>query len=383
MMLKGPVAGARVDARAVSLGTLGALRSLAGNTPITIAIDDVQWADAPSARSLAFALRRLRDAPITVIAAMRSAPGLREPFGLAKIMTYRELEVGPLSADALARALRQLDGPFPRPLIKRIHEASGGNPFYALEIGRAVVRSSSRPHAGEPLPIRDDLHALLRERLRGLSPEAREALLVAAASATPSSDLVEAVTGSDVALEEAASAGIVTMKGTSVEFTHPLFASAVYADAAPSTRRRIHERLAAVSTDLEQQARHLAMASPGRDEEVASTLERAAVRARARGAPDAAAELSELAVHSPLSRTSSPVSGGCSRRPATSSMRVIPSSSRDRGGTACHARTRRLPRPGALPALIVRLEGSPARFEPAAAGALGSGGGLPAVADPL
>ena len=174
-----------------------------------------------------------------VIAAMRSAPGLREPFGLAKkLMMYRELEVGPLSADALARALRQLDGPFPRPLIKRIHEASGGNPFYALEIGRAVVRSSSRPHAGEPLPVGDDLHALLRERLRGLSPEAREALLVAAASATPSSDLVEAVTGSDVALEEAASAGIVTMKGASVEFTHPLFASAVYADAAPSTRRR-------------------------------------------------------------------------------------------------------------------------------------------------
>ena len=146
------------------------------------------------------------------------------------------------------------------------------------------------------MPIRDDLHALLRERLRVLSTETRDALLVAAASATPTSDLVEAALGSDVALEEAASAGIVTMKGPVIEFTHPLFASAVYADAAPSTRRGIHQRLAAVSTDLEQQARHLAMSSPGRDDAVASSLERAAVQARARGAPDAAAELSELAV---------------------------------------------------------------------------------------
>src|SRR6185436_5437037 len=117
-------------------------------TPITIAIDDVQWADAPSARSLSFALRRLTDEPITVIAAMRVAPGVREPIGLAKIMTCRELELGPLSADALARLLRQLEGPLPRPLIKRIHEASGGNPLYALEIGRALARSSSRPRAG-------------------------------------------------------------------------------------------------------------------------------------------------------------------------------------------------------------------------------------------
>ena len=85
---------------------------------------------------------------ITVIAASRIAPGLHEPIGLAKIMTFQELELGPLSTDALARSLRQLEAPFSRPLIKRIHEASGGNPFYALEIGRALVRSSSPAACG-------------------------------------------------------------------------------------------------------------------------------------------------------------------------------------------------------------------------------------------
>jgi DNA-binding CsgD family transcriptional regulator len=296
MMLRAPAAGSRVDARAVSLATLGALRSLAEHTPITIAIDDVQWADAPSARSLSFALRRLADEPIIVIAAKRIAPGLEEPIGLANMSTFQALELGPLSVSELARVLHRLERPFPRPLLERIAKASRGNPFFALEVGGALVRSAFRPNAGEPLPVPEDLHALLSERLAILSPSAREALLVAAASATAKADLVEAVCGSDLGLEESARAGIITIKEAEVEFTHPLLASAVYADAAPSRRRSVHDRLAAVSTDLEQQARHLALASPGPDGHVATSLDEAAIQARARGAPQVAAELCELAV---------------------------------------------------------------------------------------
>jgi DNA-binding CsgD family transcriptional regulator len=296
LLLKAPAVGARVDARAVSLGTLGVLRSLAARMPLTIAIDDVHWIDAASSRSLAFALRRLVDESVTVVAARR-VPGPREPIGLMNMAAFYGLRLGPLPVEAIAQSLHQVDGAFSRPLVKRIHEASGGNPFYALEIGRALTRpSSAHPRAGEPLPVPDDLQTLLRDRLKPLSAEARDALLVVAASPSPSADLVAAVTGSDIALEEAARAEIVTMSGSSVAFTHPLLASAVYADAAPSTRRGVHQRLAAVSTDLEQRARHLALSSTGADDEAASSLDRAAVQARARGAPQVAAELSELAV---------------------------------------------------------------------------------------
>ena len=295
LLLQAPVVGTRVDALAVSLGTLGVLRSLAARTPLTIAIDDVHWMDPPSARSLDFALRRLVDEPITIVAARR-VPGPREPIGLTDMSTFRSLELGPLPADAIAQSLHLLERPFPKPLAKRFHEASGGNPFYAMEIGRALVRTSSHPRAGEPLPVPDDLQTLLSERLKDLSDEARNALLVVAASPSPSADLVAAVTGSDVALEEAARARIVTMTGASVLFTHPLLASAVFANAAPSTRRGVHERLAALSTDPELRARHLALSSPDPDEDVASSLDRAAAQARARGAPQAAAEFNELAV---------------------------------------------------------------------------------------
>ena len=83
LMAGGP-AGSRPDARAVSLAVLGVLRAIASTTSLTIAIDDVQWTDAPSARALAFALRRLSDEAVSVIAASRPGPGSTEPLGLAR-----------------------------------------------------------------------------------------------------------------------------------------------------------------------------------------------------------------------------------------------------------------------------------------------------------
>ena len=80
-----------------------------------------------------------------------------------------------------------------------------------------------------------------------------------------------------------------------VRFTHPLIASAVYGSASPERRRQLHERLAAVVSDTEQRARHLALSATEPDEEIAAELERAAQQAAARGAQQAAAELFEAA----------------------------------------------------------------------------------------
>jgi len=80
-----------------------------------------------------------------------------------------------------------------------------------------------------------------------------------------------------------------------VRFTHPLFGSVLYADAPASERRAVHHRLAELVLDEEEAARHLAFAATRPDEEVALRLERAAARARARGATTAAAELIERA----------------------------------------------------------------------------------------
>ncbi len=102
-------------------------------------------------------------------------------------------------------------------------------------------------------------------------------------------------TGAAAALARAEKAGVIELTDGQVRFSHPLLASAVYATAREEERRRTHARLAEAVEDLEQRARHVAPAARDPDEDVAALLDAAAASARARGAPDAAAELLERA----------------------------------------------------------------------------------------
>ncbi len=297
-LLLGRPSRSRPDARAVSLAVLGVLRALASVTPLTIAIDDLQWVDGPSARALAFALRRFVDEPVTVVAARRMASGVPDPLDLVGSLPdgVDRLTIGPIAPVPLGRLLRRrLDRDFAPPLVRRIHEASGGNPFFGLEIGRALPDGDALLNPGEPLPVPADLRELLRRRLTALPRSARDALLLAASAAQPTASLIEPVEGGSAGLSEAESAGIVEVHGSAIEFTHPLLASTVYETASARDRRAAHAALAQVVKDPEERARHLALCVTGPSEEVAVALEEAALHAQARGAPLSAAELSQLA----------------------------------------------------------------------------------------
>jgi DNA-binding CsgD family transcriptional regulator len=298
LVLDDAVGDARPDARAVSLGVLGVLRLLAARGLLTLAIDDIQWVDSPSARALSFALGRLTDVPVLLVAALRRGEGHHDVVGVASAMLdVDRISVGPIPVSALGRLLReQLERSFPRPVVVRIHDTSGGNPFFALQIGRAIVQENVRPRPGEPLPIPEDLHLLLRDRLAALAAETRDTLLIAASLATPTVDIVEAAGGSEGAIDDAVRAGIIVTRRRSIEFVHPLLSSTAYGEAGASQKRRVHRTLATLVHDPEEQARHLALSSSGPDEDVAVALDRASRHARARGAPQAGAELCELAL---------------------------------------------------------------------------------------
>jgi DNA-binding CsgD family transcriptional regulator len=297
-LLLGPPVHSRPDARAVSVAVLAVLRSLASERPVTIAIDDVQWTDTPSARTLVFALRRLNDQPLSVVATRRVAAGLADPLDLAATFSsdLARLALGPIAPGSLGRLLREhLGRHFAPPLVKRIHGASGGNPFFAVEIGRALGSRDPNPSPGRPLPVPSDLQALLRHRLSALSGPAGHVLLIAASCAQPTAALIEDAGGERSGIEEAEEAGVVVMRAGAVEFTHPLLASTVYSGATPRIRREVHANLARNATDLEERARHLALSVDGPDEDAAVALEEAAQQAVARGAQSAAAELYQLA----------------------------------------------------------------------------------------
>jgi DNA-binding CsgD family transcriptional regulator len=285
------------DRRAVASAALGALRALAEPGPLLLVIDDLQWLDRGSSSVLQFALRRLADEPIALLAACRDADGAAplEPASAFPGERLQRVRVGPLSLGALGRLLRdRLETAFARPTLRRIHESSGGNPFFALELARALELRGRPPEPGERLPVPAELHALAAGRLTSLPAETVVALEAAAALSQPTLALVSAATGTgpDV-LEPAVEAGVVELDGGSVRFTHPLLAAA--ACGSPARRRALHGRLAELVADPEQRARHLALAALGPDRTAAGALEEAARGAAARGSSAAAAELAEQA----------------------------------------------------------------------------------------
>jgi DNA-binding CsgD family transcriptional regulator len=285
------------DHRAVSFAFLGVLRALRDAAPLVVAVDDVQWLDGPSAFVLEFALRRLQKDPVLFLLAQRTdGDDDRLPLGLDRAFSddrLHRVSLGALSLGALHRLLRErLRLVLPRPRIRRLHELSGGNPFYALELARAVERGSIRLEAGEPLP--SSLGTLVNERIAGLPEESREALVVASALSQPTIELLEAALGRDPALGPALEAQVVELERDRIRFAHPLLASGVYWTTSPAERHALHWRLAQLVPDAEERARHLALGVDGPDADVAAALEEAAARARARGASAAAAELGEL-----------------------------------------------------------------------------------------
>ena len=283
-----------LDPRAVGSGLTSLLDKMVADGPLVLAVDDAQWLDPASAGSIAFALRRLEDRPVAVIAAIRvSETGRRggEFAGIESSLPGTRLDVGPLSVAAIHQMFRQVLGDsFPRPLLVGIHRAAGGNPFYALEIAREIHRVGT-PSPGQPLPVPADHRELVLLRLRRLPRATRDVLSQLAAMPSAAVGHVDL----DV-LAAAERAGIaVVHPGGRVEFAHPLFGTALYASLPEAERRKLHRGLADRADDPVERARHLALAAAGPDEDTAVELERAAATAAARGAADAAVELQELA----------------------------------------------------------------------------------------
>lgn len=287
LQLAPPLAKA-TEQLAVSRAFLAILRTPAGRAT-TVAVDDVQWLDPATAAVLEFAARRATGLPIRFLLARRTERDL-QPSGLVTALdgVLEAVRLGPLAPGDLDHLLRsRLELRLPRPRLIELSRVSGGNPFYALEIAR-----SSR--AGE-FSLPDSLTGLLRERLGSLSPGARDAILLAAAAAQPTTDLVTAAAAGTEGLAEAVGAGVLGLEGRRIRFTHPLLASAAYESAPPWELREAHRRLAEAASDDEERARHLALCTDEADEAIAAELERAAGLAAARGAPESAGALAEHA----------------------------------------------------------------------------------------
>ena len=255
------------DTRLLATALVSVVRACARDKPVLIAFDDVQWVDASSAGILKFMLRRLEAIQVGVLATTRGRP-VEAPLGLDSAFAgFRRLPVEPLSVGAIHRLLwSRLALNLPRPSLVRVHEAAGGNPFFALELGRA------NPSGGE-LVLPDSLQGLVTDRVSALPTATRRGLaeLALAGTAGPGAELGPAV-----------EAGVLWSDTGVWRFSHPLLAEAAVSLLDPMERRVLHREIAGWTIDSERRAWHLALAADGPDEAVAVELARAAESAERR-----------------------------------------------------------------------------------------------------
>ena len=284
------------DPRTLGVAVRSALEALAAETPVVLAVDDVQWLDPSSASVLTFALRRMGEQPVHVLLARRTGERA-EPSELESAFETDRVErllVGPLTLGALHTLLQaRLGRTFSRPSLLRVHETSGGNPFYALELARAI---GAGVDPTQPLPVPETLEGLVRARLDELPAPTREALLLAVTVGRPSAELFASLGVTEHVLDPAVAARVIERVNGTIRFTHPLLASVVYQGVSADERRRAHGRVAQVVADPVDRARHLALSTETPDSQSAAALEDAAALASSRGSPIAAAELAEHAL---------------------------------------------------------------------------------------
>lgn len=346
-----------LDARPVASGFLAAVRLLAGEGPLLLAVDDVQWLDARSRTVLEFAVRRLEAEPVGVLLARRPEPDAAAPLGLDRALPgrpFRVLEVGPLSLGALHRMLVETLGlSLPRPVLRKLHHASGGNPFYALEIARALARRGARLEPGADLHVPGSLRELVADRLAALPADAIEACRIVALMIDPTVGTVELALGGRATepIDQAITAGVLESDGRRLRFTHPLFAAEAAAGLGPQASRALHARLALMAHGPEDRARHLARSSDEPSADLAASLDEAAEHAAARGAPDAAAEFAELAAE----RTPAADPGGRSRRLLRASEHLMAAGDPARARTILELLARELPHGPGRAAVLWRL----------------------------
>ncbi|MEY9907204.1 DNA-binding CsgD family transcriptional regulator/tetratricopeptide (TPR) repeat protein [Catenulispora sp. MAP12-49] len=308
------------------LAVLGLLAEASTKQPLLCVVDDAQWLDQASARTLAFVARRVQNERVALLFA------IREPEVQWELAGLPELRLDGLpEPDALSLLRSRIRAPLDDRVRDRILGESRGNPLALLELPRSADLAGGFA-APDAVPVSGKVEASFRSRLRGLPPDTRLLLLAAAAETTGDSVLLwraaERLGIGSTAATPAEETGLIAF-GLWVRFRHPLVRSVIYRDAPLSDRRAVHGALAQAMDDGEEPDRrawHRAQAACGPDAGVADALELSAGRARARGGIAAAAAFLEAATQltpDPARRAERALAAACAKRDAGAGDRAL------------------------------------------------------------
>jgi DNA-binding CsgD family transcriptional regulator len=279
--------------------------------PVLLAMDDLQWVDSPSLLALAHLAQGLAPLRIAMICTVRPPPR-RTPVDqfLWSGAAMTRLQLGPLSAAAVADLVAHLLKGEPGPRLLNHVAGGAGSPLLVRELAEALRQQGSLGRVGsaveligEPLP--PSFRRLVLDRLRSVPPETANVLRIASVlgSAFSVADLAATVhrTATDLTevLEPALRQGLLGELDEHLAFRHQLVRDVIYEDMPRSVRSALHSQvghvLAGLTASAARVAMHLAKGSEGDRAEAVDWLRRAASEA-AYQSPQLAVDLLDRAV---------------------------------------------------------------------------------------
>ena len=240
---------------------------LAGQAPLLLLMDDLQWCDPETLEWLHFLSRFNPAAPLLVIGTLRAEELAGNTPLLAWLRALRaagqlsEISLAPFDAADTSRLAASLLGrELDSDQAAQLFDQTEGNPLFTLETLRAqfagepAERALPAPRAGAaaaPTVLPPRVYAVIAGRLALLSPPARELAGVAAtigraftvdilalACDQPEDGLVNA-------LDELWQRRLIREQGgQAYDFSHDKLREVAYAELSPMQRRRLHQRVA-------------------------------------------------------------------------------------------------------------------------------------------
>lgn len=289
-MSLGPPTGG--DRFSVCAATVGVLAAAAGESPLLVIVDDLQWLDSSSREAILFAARRLHADGIGLL--MASRPTGEGRGGDGEYAGVRELRLDGLNDADGDRLTAQLLPAATAQVRRQIYEDTGGNPLGIAELcHRGIDHDVPVPVPATGIPADSRLTRALWGRLAELPERTRQALLIVAAAPGAQTDVVLMAAreaGFDLAdFAPAESSGLLVVDVQRIAFRHPLLRSVLYGAVPMHQRAAAHTAVAAVLARMpgdaaaDDRAWHLAVATLPPDQEVAGLLAEAGTRARRRG----------------------------------------------------------------------------------------------------
>jgi DNA-binding CsgD family transcriptional regulator/tetratricopeptide (TPR) repeat protein len=227
--------------------------------PITLVLDNLHWADAPSLSLLEFLSQELLRSRLLIVGTYRDAEASRKtPLstmlgGLRRDADIERVHLAGLSQAAIGEVAERLcDVRLPASAIQTIYRQTDGNPLFAIELIRVLIDESvGGAISAMPARIPAGVRETIGRRLIRLSDQCNELLSVAAVhgrqftarelAAATEKDMQRVLT----LLEPAVQAGIVQSHpdvSGSYQFTHTLIRETIYEELPALDRLRMHAR---------------------------------------------------------------------------------------------------------------------------------------------